>query len=71
MTEESRIIFRGDKCSGIINAISELYGIDLKEATDIYYQSETSQLIEDEVADLHCRSNRYLAQCIWDEYNEK
>lgn len=70
MTEESKLIFRGDKCAGIIRSISELYGVSLQEATDIYYESDTSNLIEEGVADLHCRSEKYLAQCVWDEYNE-
>lgn len=70
MTEESKIVLRGDKCAGIISSISGRYGVDLKKATDIYYKSETSQLIEEGVADLHCRSNLYLAQCVWEEYKE-
>ncbi|MDE6464787.1 MAG: DUF3791 domain-containing protein [Muribaculaceae bacterium] len=51
-------------------AICELYGVSLEKATDIFYKSETSELIDDGVADLHCRSPRYLAQCVWDEYLE-
>lgn len=70
MTEESILILRGDKCAGVIKSISELFGVSLQEAADIYYESETSNLIDDGVADLHCRSEKYLAQCIWDEYNE-
>lgn len=70
MTEESSIVLRGDKCADIIRCISELYKVSLEQATDIYYSSETSQLIEEGVADLHCRSDKYLAQCVWDEYCE-
>lgn len=70
MTEESKVVFRGIKCAEIIEAISKLYGLSLKKATDIYYRSETSQLIEEGIADLHCRSSIYLAECIADEYNE-
>lgn len=70
MTEESKLILRGDKCAAVIKSISELYGVSLQEATDIYYESETSNLIEEGIADLHCRSDKYLAQCVWDEYNE-
>ena len=69
MTEESLLVLRGDKCSEIIRSISELFGVSLSEATDMYYESETSDLIEEGVADLHCRSSKYLATLIWDEYN--
>ena len=45
--------------------------ISLQNATDIYYESETADLIDDGVADLHCRSDKYLATEIWAEYKEK
>ncbi|MCM1380194.1 MAG: DUF3791 domain-containing protein [Prevotella sp.] len=51
--------------------MSELFGLTITEAADIYYQSETAQLIEEKVADLHCRSEKYLATLVWEEYNEK
>ncbi len=70
MTQESRTVLRGDKCADIIRCISEMYGVSLVQATDIFYNSETSELIEEGIADLHCRSARYLAQCVWDEYIE-
>ena len=50
------------QCARIIVCISEMYGVSLAEATDIYYNSETANLIEDGVADLHCRSDKYLAE---------
>lgn len=70
MTEESRTVLRGDKCANIIRSISDIYGVSLIQATDIFYNSETSELIEEGVAGLHCRSDRYLARCVWDEYSE-
>lgn len=70
MMDETDTVFRGDKAAEIIDAIHELYGVTLEKATDIYYQSDTSELIDEGVADLHCRSPRYLAQCVWDEYQE-
>ena len=51
--------------------ISEMFGVSLVEATDIYYKSETANLIEEGVSDLHCRSNKYLAEEVWNEYCEK
>ncbi|MCM1505188.1 MAG: hypothetical protein NC127_08325, partial [Muribaculum sp.] len=46
------------------------YDLSIQDATNIYYQSETAQLIEEKVADLHCRSEKYLATLIWEEHLE-
>lgn len=70
MTEESKLAFQASKSTNIIKSLCDLYGISLKEATDIYYQSDTSELIEEGIADLQCRSDKYLATIIWDEYKE-
>ncbi len=71
MTQESITVLRGEKVAKIIESISNLYSVSLDEASDIYYNSDTSILIEEGIADLHCRSEKYLAQCVWDEYQEK
>ena len=71
MTDETAIVMRGGKNAKIINALSELYGIDLEMAMDIFYMSETCVMIEEKIADLHCRSEKYLAPLIMEEYNEK
>ena len=63
-------MMRGEQCARIILCISEMYGILIDEATDIYYNSETADMIEEGVADLHCRSDKYLAEEIWNEYQE-
>ena len=67
---ETELYLRGYKNAGIIMAISEMYGISIQDATNMYYQSETAQLIEEKVADLHCRSEKYLATLVWEEYLE-
>ena len=59
------------KFARIITQISQMYGITLEKATDIFYNSETFELIQEGVADLHCRSDKYLATEIWNEYGEK
>ncbi|MDE6335529.1 MAG: DUF3791 domain-containing protein [Muribaculaceae bacterium] len=51
-------------------SLCELYKVSLKDATDIYYRSTTSDLIEEGVADLQCRSHKYLATLVWEEYQE-
>ncbi len=70
MTNESKIALQASKCANIILSLCELYGLSLKKATDIYYQSETAEMIEEGIADLQCRSDKYLASIIWDEFQE-
>jgi len=69
MSEDSKLVIRSAKCARIILCISEMYGVSLEKATDIFYNSETSNMIEEGVADLHCRSDKYLAEEVWNEYN--
>lgn len=71
MSEDGKTAMQANKNANIIKAISQLYHISLPEAIDIYYQSDTSELIEEGVGDLQCRSDKYLATIIWEEHNEK
>lgn len=59
------------KYARIISAISEIHGISIENAADIFYNSDTLQLIDEGVADLHCRSDKYLAEEIWIEWQDK
>lgn len=70
MIEEGKLAFLANKSANIIKSLSELYGMSLQKATYIYYQSDTSELIEEGIADLQCRSDKYLASLIWDEHEE-
>lgn len=56
------------KYARIIEAISKLHNVSFEEAMDIFYNSPLLPLIEEGVADLHCRSDHYLAEEIWREY---
>ena len=71
MTQASIDSLKAMKYANIISSMSEMFGLTLEEATDIFYNSETMILIDEGVADLHCRSDKYLAKEIWREYNEK
>lgn len=71
MTDESKMVMRAAKCANIIMALGELYGLPIQEATDVFYSSETADLIEEGVADLQCRSDKYLASLVWEEAQEK
>lgn len=70
MTEESKLYFQARKSANIIYSLCDLYGLSVQEASDLYYQSDTSELIESGTADLHCRSDKYLATLVWDESRE-
>ena len=70
MSEESMQVLRSSQCARIIVCISEMYNVSLDKAADIYYSSETANMIEDGVADLHCRSDKYLAGEVWREFQE-
>ena len=39
-------------------------------AVDIFYNSPLLPLLEEGIADLHCRSDKYLAEEIWREREE-
>ena len=56
------------KYARIIEAMSQQHNVSLEEAMDIFYNSPLLPLIEEGVADLHCRSDHYLAEEIWQEY---
>ncbi|NPD81139.1 DUF3791 domain-containing protein [Palleniella muris] len=71
MTDDSKQIVMDAKYARIIMEMSQMYGVSLEEATDIFYNSEIAELVQDEVADLHCRSDKYLAAEIMREYEEQ
>lgn len=70
MTLESKIVLRANKIAHIIMSICDLYNITLQDATDMYYESMTADMIEEGIADLQCRSDKYLATLIWEEFHE-
>ena len=55
------------KFARVISEISKMYNVSLDDAMDMFYNSETMQLMEEGVADLHCRSEKYLAEEVWRE----
>ena len=58
------------KYARIIDAMAEMHGLSLEESMDILYHSPLLTLIEEGVADLYCRSDRYLAEEIWIAHTE-
>ena len=52
----------------IIKSVNtDLFKVTIDDAMDMFYNSETIQLMEEGVADLHCRSEKYLAEEVWRE----
>ena len=71
MTDRTDDIIIQAKCARIIELLSQHFGGDRIQAMDTFYNSSTAQLMQDKVADLHCRSDQYLAEEIYREFQEK
>jgi len=56
------------KYSGVINAFALMGNIPLREALDLFYKSEIYREMRDGVSDMHCRSDKYLAEDLLHEY---
>ena len=68
MTEGRQTIMQM-KYARIIQCISEMYDMSLEDAMDIFYTSRTFEFIRDGVSELHCRSDKYLADEVMIEHN--
>ena len=53
-------------CYDVLHTFGKEYLME--EAMDIFYNSPILPLLEEGVADLHCRSDKYLAEEIWREF---
>ena len=51
--------------------MSEMYGLTLEEAMNRFYTSRTLEFIREGVSDLHCRSDKYLADEVMMEKKEE
>ena len=59
------------KYARVVQCFSEITDISLDEALDFFYHSDVYMLISEGVSDMHCMSDRYLAEELSDEYREK
>jgi hypothetical protein len=59
------------KYARIVALFAERTGMPLEDALAFFYDSDTYQLISEGVADLHCRSDEYLADELILELNEQ
>ena len=59
MTASKMLLQR--KYTRVISAYAKLKDISLREAMEIFYNSEVYQEIRNGISDMHCRSDEYLA----------
>lgn len=59
------------KYARIVNLFAKETGMSLEDALSFFYDSTTYELISEGVADMHCRSDEYLADELMIEYKEK
>jgi len=50
------------KYTGVIESLSALKGISLREALDVFYKSVIYEEMSEGISDMHCRSDQYLAE---------
>ena len=58
------------KYARIVAIFAKELGLSLEDALSFFYDSDTYALISEGVADLHCRSDEYLADELMMEYEE-
>jgi len=59
------------KYDSVIETLSALKNIPLRQALDMFYQSQTYIEMREGISDMHCRSDIYLAEDIISEYNHE
>ncbi len=56
------------KFARVINEFAKEVGITNRAALDFFYHSITYRDMKEGLSDMHCRSDKYLAQELKDEY---
>ena len=59
------------KYARIVAIFARESGLSLEDALSFFYDSDTFLLISEGVADMHCRSDEYLADELMLEFKEK
>ena len=58
------------KYSRVVALFAAQQGLSTEDALDFFYHSETYQELREGIADLHCRSDQYVADELALEYRE-
>lgn len=59
------------KYARIVKIFAETAGLPLEDALDFFYRSTLYRMISEGIADMHCRSDGYLAGLLQEEYMVK
>lgn len=55
------------KYARVVELFAKENGITLQEALDVFYRSQTYELMSEGVSDMHCMSDEYLVQELEEE----
>ena len=58
------------KYARVVALFAAQQSLSMEEALDFFYHSETYQELREGIADLHCRSDQYVADELAAEYSE-
>ncbi len=56
------------KYTDIVNGFAQRAQLTLDDALKFFYHSDLYQLVKDGVSDMHCMSEAYLIEDLWEEY---
>ena len=56
------------KYSSVIETFAKMGNIPLREALDKFYKSQIYREMRDGISDMHCRSDKYLAEDLLREF---
>ena len=56
------------KYARIVELFANENHLSLDDALDFFYHSSLYQLMSEGISDMHCMSDTYLAQDLWEEY---
>lgn len=59
------------KYARIVSIFAEQTGLSLEDALAFFYDSYTYRMMSEGIADMHCRSDGYLAGLVKEEWNKK
>ena len=59
------------KYSRVVALFAAQQGLSTEDALDFFYHSETYQELREGIADLHCRSDQYVADELALEYHDR
>ena len=62
------IILQLTYCS-VIETFAMMGNISYREALDLFYKSQIYQEMREGISDMHCRSEKYLAEDLMREFN--